>query len=232
MSIKSGKRFLMITFSGLAFILTLMAAPQPTVAKTRTELRQIVEQATATYKSFVNDPNLTWIRKNLKKAKAIIIIPASYKGGFIIGAEGGNCVVLARDEKNCDWSYPAFYSMGSLSIGFQIGGKVSEIILLVMTDYGREAVLSTNFKLGADISVAAGPVGAGAEVKTVDVLAFARAKGAFGGISISGTVINSQNDWNEIYYGKKVRAIDILHDHTVSSPDAAPLVEELNKLCD
>ncbi len=198
-------------------------------ATTYYELENLVNKATKTFYDFMADPDMSWVRKNLKKAKAIMIIPASYKGGFIFGAEGGTGVLLARNEKTGKWSYPAFYTMGSVSFGLQIGGKVSEIVLLIMTEKGKAALLSPSFKLGADISVAAGPVGAGAEAKTFDVLAFARSKGVFGGISVSGAVITARDSMNEIYYGKKVRPVDILYLNAASNKQADKLRAALAK---
>ena len=108
-------------------------------------------------------------------------------------------------------------------IGLQIGADASEIILMVMTEKGLTAMLSTEFKLGADVSVAAGPVGASAKAQTADVLAFGRSKGAFGGISIEGAVISPRDKWNAAYYGKPVSPVDILVRRTVSNPQADSL---------
>jgi lipid-binding SYLF domain-containing protein len=113
--------------------------------------------------------------------------------------------------------------MGSISLGLQAGAEVSEIILLVMTEKGMDALLSTSFKLGADASVAAGPVGAGAKAQTTDILAFARSSGLFGGISIEGAVITSRDAWNRQYYGRNVRAVDIIIRRNVSNPGADAL---------
>jgi len=220
-----------LTICSLITTVFFLASPLVTNARATTyhELENLVNKATKTFYDFMADPDMGWVRSNLKKAKAILIIPASYKGGFIFGAEGGTGVLLARDEKTSKWSYPAFYTMGSVSFGLQIGGKVSEIILLIMTERGKAALLSPSFKLGADISVAAGPVGAGAEAKTFDVLAFARSKGVFGGISVSGAVITARGSMNEIYYGKKVRPVDILYLHAVSNKQADKLIAAVSK---
>ncbi len=221
--------YLIVIFVALGMIATVNPLAKNAEATTYHDLENLVNKATKTFYDFMADPDMGWVRSNLKKAKAILIIPACYKGGFIFGAEGGTGVLLARDDKTGKWSYPAFYTMGSISFGLQIGGKVSEIILLVMTDRGKDALLSPSFKLGADISVAAGPVGAGAEAKTFDVLAFARSKGAFGGISISGAVITARDSMNQIYYGKKVRPVDILYLHAVSNKQADRLVAAVTK---
>ncbi len=221
--------YLIVIFMAFGMIATVNPLVKNAEATTYHDLENLVNKATKTFYDFMADPDMGWVRSNLKKAKAILIIPACYKGGFIFGAEGGTGVLLARDDKTGKWSYPAFYTMGSISFGLQIGGKVSEIILLVMTDRGKDALLSPSFKLGADISVAAGPVGAGAEAKTFDVLAFARSKGAFGGVSISGAVITARDSMNQIYYGKKVRPVDILYLHAVSNKQADRLVAAVTK---
>jgi lipid-binding SYLF domain-containing protein len=125
------------------------------------------------------------------------------------------------------WSEPAFYTMGTGSFGFQFGVQASEIVLLAMSQRGVESMLSNTFKLGADVSVAAGPVGAGIEgataVLSADMVTFARAKGLFGGISLEGAVIATRDEWNRKYYGRDVRPTDILVKRTVSNPHSAGL---------
>ncbi|WP_457574709.1 lipid-binding SYLF domain-containing protein [Desulfolithobacter sp.] len=190
---------------------------------------QLVLQSEGVFKSFMSDPNMEWLRKNIGRAKGIFIIPQMLRGGFFIGGSGGSGVVLARDPQTGEWSYPAFYTIGSLSLGLQMGADVSEIILMIMTNSGMEAFLSTEFKLGGDISIAAGPVGASAKVQTVDILAFGRSKGAFGGVSVEGAIIAPRHEWNEMYYGKPVLPVDILIHHTVRNAQADNLVAAMPK---
>lgn len=181
---------------------------------------ELVIKSEAIFKSFQVDPNMDWFRKNLHRAKGIFIVPQMVRGGLIIGGSGGSGALLAQDYKTGEWSYPAFYTMGSVSFGLQIGADVSEIILMIMTNKGLNAMLSTEFKLGSDISIAAGPVGASAKTQTADVMAYGRSKGAFGGISVEGAVIKPRYEWNNTYYGKEVRLVDILMNSTVSNPQA------------
>lgn len=181
---------------------------------------ELVIKSEAIFKSFQVDQNMDWFRQNLHRAKGIFIVPQMVRGGLIIGGSGGSGALLAQDYKTGEWSYPAFYTMGSVSFGLQIGADVSEIILMIMTNKGLNAMLSTEFKLGSDISIAAGPVGASAKHQTADVLAFGRSKGAFGGISVEGAVIKPRYEWNNTYYGKEVRLVDILINRTVSNPQA------------
>ncbi len=113
--------------------------------------------------------------------------------------------------------------MGSGSIGLQIGGEVSEIVLMIMTKGGMDSLLASSFKLGTDASVAAGPVGVGAKAQAADILAFSRTKGAFAGISLEGSVIRVRADYNAAYYGKEIRASDVFITRTVANPHADEL---------
>jgi hypothetical protein len=114
--------------------------------------------------------------------------------------------------------------MGSLSFGLQAGADASELVLMIMTEQGLNAMLSTELKVGGDISVAAGPMGKNAKAQTADVLAFGRSKGVFGGISVEGAVITPRNDWNRAYYGGgMISPMDILMRRLVSNSQAEPL---------
>ncbi len=203
----------------LAFVLGACASD------TEDEQQALVDNANASAKRFAADPDLAWFRDNLDDAEGVLIIPTMIKAGYIIGGSGGSGVMLVRRPET-QWSYPAFYTMGSVTFGLQIGGEVSEIVLVIMSKAGRDAMLTNEFKLGADISVAAGPVGAGAKVQTADVLAFSRTKGGlYGGLNIEGAVIATREGWNRAYYDEDARAIDILITGTASNPGADPLRE-------
>ena len=184
-----------------------------------------MNKATESVKRFAADPDMQWYRNNVGKAKGILIVPVSIKGGFIIGGSGGVGVFLDRGQAN-DLSYPGFYQLASVTFGLQAGGDVSEIVMLVMSEKGRNALLTTEFKLGGDVSVAAGPVGAGAKAQTADVIAFSRTKGGvFGGLNIEGSVVNPKDNWNSLYYGQPVTPSQILVTRAVSNPNADPLRE-------
>lgn len=192
--------------------------------------QELVTKGTAVFKSFMKDPNMEWFRNNVHQAKGIFIVPQMLRGGFIIGGSGGSGMLVAQDQITGEWSYPAFYTMGSVSFGLQIGADASEIILMVMTDKGINAMLSTEFKLGGDVAVAAGPVGATAKAQTADILAFGRSKGLFGGISIEGAVVAPRYEWNDAYYKTKTNPADILLKRTVKNPQADELRSVLPKL--
>jgi len=189
----------------------------------------VVDESTRTFTDMSKDPNMTWFRDNVDNARALMIVPNLGRAGFIIGGSGGRGLLLAKDSKSGQWTNPAFYTIGSASIGLQIGGELSEVILMVMTEKGLNAMLSTKAQLGGDMSVAAGPVGAGAKAATTDVLAFARSKGAYGGLSVEGSVITPDDKRNSAYYGKSVTPTDILVRRSVNNPRAGDLVKTVAK---
>jgi lipid-binding SYLF domain-containing protein len=214
----------------LLFTVALVLPRHEARASDASEAQALVLKSDAVFRSFMADPNMKWFHKNSHRARGIFIVPQMLRGGFIIGGSGGSGVLLTRDTKTGVWSYPAFYTMGSVSIGLQIGADASELVLLVMTDKGINAMLSNEFKLGADVAVAAGPVGATAKAQTADVLAFGRSKGAFGGVTIEGAVIAPRDKWNAAFYGKPVSPVDILIKRTVANPQAEALRKALPPL--
>jgi lipid-binding SYLF domain-containing protein len=178
--------------------------------------------------NFLRDPNMTWFRDNLPGARGVLIVPTFLRAGFIFGGAGGNGTLLVHDNAG-NWSYPAFYTVASGSVGFQAGAEVAEVILMIRSQRGVDAMLSNSFKLGADASVAAGPVGAGAQVQTSDILAFSRSKGLYGGINLNGSVISTRDAWNSTYYGRQVRPVDILVSRNVSNSQADRLRNRLSR---
>jgi lipid-binding SYLF domain-containing protein len=212
----------------LALLLGPIAGPPIVMASSdESDLKELVERSRTTLENFMADSNMGWFRDHLNEAKGIFIVPRMWKGAFFVGGEGGTGVFLVRGDERGEWSEPAFYTMGTASFGLQFGLQASEIVLLAMSQRGVESMLSNTFKLGADVSVAAGPVGAGIEgataVLSADMLTFARAKGLFGGISLEGAVIAVRDESNRHYYGKEVRPTDILVKRAVGNPHSAGL---------
>jgi SH3 domain-containing YSC84-like protein 1 len=143
------------------------------------------------------------------------IFPKLRKGAFVFGIEGGNGVLLVRDEKTSSWSEPAFYEISSASFGVQVGVDSSEAILLIQTVKGIELLLTNTIKLGTDVSAAVGPRGGGIEGVTamsveMDFVTYARAQGVYAGASIEGASIRTREDLNKAYYGSHVRPSDIV----------------------
>ena len=192
------------------------------------ESEELVGKAEVTFKNFQHDPQMTWIRDNIRNAKAVMIAPEVRRAGFVIGGSGGRAVLLARDPATGKWSGPAFYTLATASVGFQAGIDRSETVMLVMSDKGLNSLLSSQFKLGGDVSIAAGPVGKGGERSiTTDVVAFSRSKGVYGGINLDGTSVTVNDDWNNQYFGKPATPTDILVRRSVTNPKGEKLLEQI-----
>lgn len=209
-------------FAATVFAAALFAAG-PALAETKREkAEEMVADAAKTVSYFASDSAFEAMWELAGNAKAMVIVPRSLRGGFMLGASGGNAAMIARNEDG-SWSQPTFFTIGSVSFGFQAGGEASEIILLVMTQRGMEHLLSSTVKFGGDISIAAGPVGAGAKAQTTDILAFARSRGLYGGLSLEGAVMKARHSWNEAYYGAKVSPADIIYRQKAYNPLSASL---------
>jgi lipid-binding SYLF domain-containing protein len=208
-----------VKISSLAFLLFISSFQLNANTVTAEAL---VDAATTSVDTFTVDPDMKWFRDNMNKAKGVLVVPQLIKGGFIFGGSGGSGVLLVKGENNI-WSDPAFYTMGSGTVGFQIGVEVSEIILMIMKDRGVDALLTSSFKLGGDISIAAGPVGTGAKAQTADILAFSRTKGIYGGVNIEGAVLKVRDDWNHDYYGSKTAPREILIEGSATNSHADEL---------
>jgi len=209
----------------LTMVAVLLSGGRSAVAASETQ--ELVIKARLTVEKLLSDPDLPMPRRWIKRAKGVLIVPSLLKAGFVFGAEGGNGVLLARDDK-LGWSYPAFYTLAAGSFGLQIGVQDSEVMFMVMRKQGLIAMLDRNVKLGADASIAVGPKGAGLEGATglafnADIYSFAYTKGLFGGLSFEGSVAAERKDLNEEFYGKPVSARDIVIERKVSNVAAEAL---------
>ena len=214
-------------FNLLALSALALGSWQAFAGDEKAEAVKTVNGAVTVLKHFSADPNMTWYREHIGQAKAVLIIPTLVKAGFVFGGSGGTGVVMARDEKTNTWKGPSFATAGSVSWGLQAGGSAAEVVMIALTDKGKAALLSNKFQAGADASVAAGPVGAGAQAATTDIVQFTRTKGLFGGLSLEGSVIAVRDSLNEAYYGKPVSPVDILVSGEVQNPQAKNLIKEL-----
>jgi lipid-binding SYLF domain-containing protein len=200
----------------------------------KADAERLVEKSRLTLEAFVADKDMGPALKSLlRRAKGVLIYPQVLKGAFIVGAAGGSGVMLAHEEKAPHWTGPAFYTMGEASFGLQIGGEAMEVVLVALSEKGVSALLSTSVKLGGNVGVAAGPVGAGAAAATqnlsADIVSYARAKGLFAGVSLDGAVVDVRESLNDAYYGKKVTPTDILVKGSVKNAQANKLKAAVNK---
>jgi lipid-binding SYLF domain-containing protein len=210
-------------------------AAQPAIADDVQEAHHLVEKARLTFESFIADPDLGGnLRILVNKARGVLIYPQVLRGAFIIGLSGGSGVLLARDVASGQWGGPAFYTLGEASFGLQAGGDASEVVLVALSERGVSALLSTSAKLGANVSIALGPVGAGLEGATAnlsaDIVSYSRNQGLYAGLSLDGAVVAVREGLNTAYYGKPVTPTQILIRREVSTPQAAGLIGAVAKV--
>ena len=158
----------------------------------------------------------------LEGAKCVAVIPKLAKGAFVVGAEHGKGVATCRTASG--WSAPAPFSVSGLSFGPQIGGKSSDLVMFIMNDEGMKDLMSGHFKVGADVSAVAGPVGRQASAEAgwkAGILTYSSGKGAFVGASLNGAEIHQDNKATEDWYGSKVSFKDILMGQAQIPNDAA-----------
>jgi len=218
-----------VVFFALIFGLVILAGTAFAQAEEYTKPQELVDKSISVFKRFGSEKEFENFMTLAKESKGIFIVPQMLKGGFVVGGAGGSGVLLAKDEKG-DWSYPVFYTMASVSFGLQIGAESSQVLLLVRTEKGMDTMLSNSFKLGADASVAVGPVGAGAKAATADILSYSITKGAYTGVSLEGAVIKVRDSLNETYYGQKVSPADVFIRKSVTNPGADALRQEVTQL--
>jgi lipid-binding SYLF domain-containing protein len=169
-------------------------------------------------------------REILSKAECVAVVPSLLKGGFIVGAKYGRGLASCRAPKG--WSAPAFFMTTGGSVGFQIGGQAVDLVMLIMNNDGMQHLLSSQFALGADASVAAGPVGRHAEGNTdwkmrAQVLTYSRARGVFAGVSLNGAVIKQDKDATREFYGHMVTFKAALTGEVDPPPAANPFLTML-----
>ncbi len=156
-------------------------------------------------------------------AKCVAVVPHMVKGGFVIGAEGGKGVATCRTDNG--WSAPAFFAIEGGSMGFQIGVEGIDLVMIIQNDKGMEQLLNSKFKIGADVSAAAGPVGRHASAETdwkldAEILTYSRAKGVFAGLALNGAAVHEDKDSMRAVYGPDVTQRDVLMGKVPPPPSA------------
>ncbi len=201
--------------------------------KDRRESRGLVDAAAYSIEDMLESASMVRLHRTFPKAKAIMIFPSILRGGFIIGGQGGNGVLsVRRGDHGKEWSPPTFYTLGGASFGAQIGLHDSEVVFAIMTDRGLKSILSQRVKLGADVSVAAGPVGIGASASATatfaDIYSYSMNKGLYVGLNIEGTYIHPRRDLNHAYYGRDLPVDTIIYRGKVRDSLSKKLEKALN----
>ena len=198
--------------------------------------RDRVKDSGQVLKEILDAPDKGIPKSVLDGSKCVIILPSVKKVAFGIGASYGRGVMTCRtgDDYKGPWSAPIMMASSGGSIGFQIGGQATDFVIIVMNDAGARSLLNSKVKLGADASVAAGPVGRTAEASTngrmqAQMLSYSRSQGIFGGVSLSGSTLRPDGDANENLYGQKVTPQGIIAGKVPMPPEAQLLISDLQK---
>lgn len=180
------------------------------------------EKAAKVFREIMDTPDKGIPGELLDNAECVAVFPDVIKAGFIVGGRGGRGVASCRTARG--WSAPAFFNLGGGSIGLQIGAQSTDFVLLFMNKQGLNSLLSDKFEIGADASVAAGPVGRQAGASTdvkldAQILSYSRSKGLFVGVELKGVVIKPDKDYMRDVYGEGVTAKAALQENKVTAPD-------------
>ncbi len=193
-----------------------------------------IQAATEVFSEIMSAPDKGIPQDLLDKAHCIVIVPGLKKGAFIVGAKYGRGFVSCRANGGRGWSAPGAVRVEGGSLGFQIGASETDVVLLVMNARGADRLLSSQFTLGGEGEVAAGPVGRSATAQTdasmrAEVLSWSRSRGVFAGISLQGATLREDLDANQVLYGKRLENRDIVKQGVTPPPAASSLLNVLSK---
>jgi len=214
--------------SKVLLVVLMLACVLPLVAEDKEEKVDVrIKQSETVMKEILGMPD--GIPKDLlNKSYCLVIFPSVKKAAFIVGASYGRGLITCRKGRDFSgsWSAPAMFALEAGSVGFQIGGEATDFVLLIMNDAGANSVMSSKVKLGADAAIAAGPVGRDAAAATdvvlkAEILSYSRSKGIFGGVSLEGSTLRSDDGANKVLYGQDLSARQIVRLGKVPPPAAA-----------
>ena len=193
-----------------------------------------LQAAADSFKEVMGTPDKSIPQDLMNKAHCIVIVPGLKKAALIIGGKYGKGFVSCRKKGGVGWTAPGSVRVEGGSVGFQIGGEETDVFMLVMNEKGMNRLLSTKFTLGADASVAAGPVGRTTQAETdaamtAEILTWSRSRGLFVGISLSGATLREDSDWNNELYGRKISNREILTSGIATPKPADEFMAGLNR---
>jgi len=215
--------------------LTALAVLTASAAGAQTNEEKRITDSAAVLETLVRAPDQGIPEHILERAEAIVVIPSLVKGGFIIGAQHGRGVMSVRNRETNKWSAPGFVALTGGSVGWQIGLQAVDLVLLVMNREGVQDLLDTEFKLGANASVAAGPVGRQGEASTdaslsAQILAYSRAKGLFAGLSLEGASLRMDRDANKDFYDASISTDEMARGISRTTPAGSQWTATLARL--
>jgi len=219
------KHLFFISVAGLGLLL-------PALASDREDDIGRIEKSARVFHEIMTTPDKGIPRDLLEKAKCVAIIPGEEKAAFIFGGNYGRGLATCRTANG--WSAPMFVAVGGGSVGFQIGGSFTDVVMLFMNDHALQSLMGDKFKIGADATVAAGPVGrqaaAGTDIRlNAEILSYSRSKGVFAGASVDGAVVQADKSGDKAMYGSNVIRREILHGKVAVPEPAQSLLEDRAK---
>lgn len=217
---------------GSSSMLVAWAALAAPAARAQSTQQVVIDGARKTLADLRRDPAFGNALPLLRQARAVLIVPRLLKGGFIVGGEVGQGVLLARTRSG--WSAPVFCEIGTASFGLQVGLEESEVVLLVMTQRALEGLLQDEFKIGGQAGIAVATLGSGVEgaiggASAPDLVVWSSSTGVYGGLTIDGSIIRARPGLNAAFYGRPVAPRDVLFGR-VTSPHTIALQRELDAL--
>ena len=217
----------------MRFIIVAGLALTPLLAKDNEPAKRL-DEAAVVFSEIMGAPDKGIPQELLEKAHCIVIVPDLKTGAFIVGGKYGKGYMSCRNKRGTGWSAPATVRIEGGSFGFQIGGSSTDLIMLVMSERGADKLLESKFTLGAEGSVAAGPVGRTATAQTdaqmhADILSWSRSQGLFAGIALEGATLRQDLDDNATLYGKRLENRDIVTKGVRAPKAAAKLMALLNR---
>jgi lipid-binding SYLF domain-containing protein len=209
----------------------LVAVTSAQAATARQEVAGRLNNAVEVLQDIMSTPDKAIPQDLLGRAQCVVIVPGVKKGAFIVGAEYGKGYFTCRRPNGRDWTAPGAVIVEGGSVGFQIGGQETDVVMLVMNPDGERRLLSSQFKLGADASVAAGPVGRNTQASTdlymtAEILSWSRARGVFAGVSLAGATVRQDLDASRALYGRTLTNKEIIEGH-IAAPAAAARLEHV-----
>jgi lipid-binding SYLF domain-containing protein len=214
-------------------ILAVLAAAGASLAGASDNVKRL-EAAASVLQEVMDIADKAIPQKLLDKSECIVIVPGLKKGAFIVGAKYGRGYLSCRKKGGVDWTGPGAVRVEGGSVGFQIGGSETDVIMLVMNERGVKRLLSSKFTVGADAAAAAGPVGRTAQAETdalmtAEILTWSRSRGLFAGVSLQGATLRQELDANKELYGEPLENKVIVLEEKPAPAAAAPLLTLLNK---
>jgi lipid-binding SYLF domain-containing protein len=211
----------------------IFLALTPLFAKNPEPVKRL-EEAAAVFSEIMATPDKGIPQDLLEKAHCIVIVPGLKKGAFIVGGKYGKGYLSCRNKSGAGWSAPGTVRIEGGSIGLQIGGSETDLIMLVMNERGADRLLSSKFTLGAEGDVAAGPIGRSATAQTdaymrAEILSWSRSRGVFAGLALQGATLRQDLDDNDVLYGKKLENREIVTQGIRPPKTAGKLLALLNK---